>query len=430
MSDYRIETKCIQSGYEPENGEPRIIPIYQSTTFRYTSSEQMGRLFDLEESGYFYTRLQNPTNDAVAAKICDLEGGVAAMLTSSGQAANFYAIMNIAQAGDHIVCASALYGGTYNLYAHTIKKMGVEATFVDPDCTEEELEATFQDNTKAVFGESIANPALVVLDFEKFAKAAHKHGVPFIVDNTFATPINCRPFEWGADIVTHSTTKYMDGHAACVGGAIVDSGNFDWMAHADKFPGLTTPDESYHGIVYAERFGKKAYITKATAQLMRDLGSIQSPQNAFLLNIGLETLHLRMPRHCENAQKVAEYLESNANVAWVDYPGLKSSKYYELAQKYMPNGTCGVVAFGLKGGKDFAIRFMDHLKLACIVTHVADARTCVLHPASHTHRQLSEEQLVEAGVRPDLIRFSVGIENAEDIIADIEQAINAAEKNK
>ena len=423
MSNYRIETKCVQSGYEPGNGEPRVLPIYQSTTFRYTSSEQMGRLFDLEESGYFYTRLQNPTNDAVAAKICDLEGGAAAMLTSSGQAANFYAIMNIAEEGDHIVCASALYGGTYNLFAHTIRKMGVTATFVDPDCTEEELEAAFQDNTKAVFGETIANPALVVLDFEKFAKAAHKHGVPFIVDNTFATPINCRPFEWGADIVTHSTTKYMDGHAMTVGGCIVDSGNFDWEAHADKFPGLTTPDESYHGIIYTKKFGKAAYITKATAQVMRDLGSIPSPQNSFLLNIGLETLHLRVPRHCENAQKVAEYLQSREDVAWVNYPGLENDKYHALAQKYMPNGTCGVISFGLKGGRQAAGEFMDKLKLAAIVTHVADARTCVLHPASHTHRQLSDEQLREAGVDPSLIRLSVGIENVDDIIEDIRQAL-------
>ena len=425
MSNYRIETKCVQSGYEPGNGEPRVLPIYQSTTFRYTSSEQMGRLFDLEESGYFYTRLQNPTNDAVAAKICDLEGGAAAMLTSSGQAANFYAIMNIAEEGDHIVCASALYGGTYNLFAHTIRKMGVTATFVDTDCTEEELEAAFQDNTKAVFGETIANPALVVLDFEKFAKAAHKHGVPFIVDNTFATPINCRPFEWGADVVTHSTTKYMDGHATCVGGAIVDSGNFDWAAYGDKFAGLTTPDETYHGIIYTEKFGKGAYITKATAQLMRDLGSIQSPQNAFLLNLGLETLHLRMPQHCRNAQKVAEFLSKNEKVAWVNYCGLPDNKYYALAQKYMPNGSCGVISFGLKGGRDVSIKFMDSLEFIAIVTHVADARSCVLHPASHTHRQLSDEQLMEAGVRPDLIRLSVGIENADDIIADIEQALNA-----
>ena len=423
MSNYKTETKCIQSGYEPGNGEARVLPIYQSTTFRYTSSEQMGRLFDLEESGYFYTRLQNPTNDAVAAKICDLEGGVAAMLTSSGQAANFYAIMNIVEAGDHIVCASALYGGTYNLYAHTIKKMGVEATFVDPECTQEELDAAFQENTKAVFGETIANPALVVLDLEKFANAAHAHGVPFIVDNTFATPINCRPFEWGADIVTHSTTKYMDGHAACVGGAIVDSGNFDWEAHHDKFKGLTEPDESYHGVIYTQKFGKMAYITKATAQLMRDLGSIQSPQHAFLINVGLETLHLRMPRHCENAYKVASYLKSREDVAWVNYPGLEGDKYYELAKKYMPDGTCGVISFGLKSGREGAARFMDRLKLCSIETHVADSRTAVLHPASHTHRQLTNEQLVEAGVDPSMIRFSVGIEDAEDIIEDIRQAL-------
>lgn len=423
MSDFRIETKCIQSGYEPGNGEPRVLPIYQSTTYRYTSSEQMGRLFDLEESGYFYTRLQNPTNDAVAAKICDLEGGEAAMLTSSGQAASFYSIMNIAQAGDHIVCSSALYGGTYNLYAHTIKKMGVDATFVDPDCTSEELDAAFRVNTKAVFGEMIANPALAVLDLEKFAKAAHAHGVPFIVDNTFATPINCRPIEWGADIVIHSTTKYMDGHATCVGGAIVDSGNFDWEAHGEKFPGLTTPDETYHGIVYTQKFGKKAYITKATAQLMRDLGSIQSPQNAFLLNIGLETLHLRMARHCENALAVAEYLKNHKKVAWVSYPSLPGDKYYERAQKYLPDGSCGVLTFGLKGGRSAAVEMMDKLKMVAIVTHVADARSCVLHPASHTHRQMNEKELLEAGVQPDLIRFSVGIENIEDIIADIDQAL-------
>lgn len=423
MSDFRIETKCIQSGYEPGNGEPRVLPIYQSTTYRYTSSEQMGRLFDLEESGYFYTRLQNPTNDAVAAKICDLEGGEAAMLTSSGQAASFYSIMNIAQAGDHIVCSSALYGGTYNLYAHTIKKMGVDATFVDPDCTSEELDAAFRENTKAVFGEMIANPALAVLDLEKFAKAAHAHGVPFIVDNTFATPINCRPIEWGADIVIHSTTKYMDGHATCVGGAIVDSGNFDWEAHGEKFPGLTTPDETYHGIVYTQKFGKKAYITKATAQLMRDLGSIQSPQNAFLLNIGLETLHLRMARHCKNALAVAEYLKNHKKVAWVSYPSLPGDKYYERAQKYLPDGSCGVLTFGLKGGRSAAVEMMDKLKMVAIVTHVADARSCVLHPASHTHRQMNEKELLEAGVQPDLIRFSVGIENIEDIIADIEQAL-------
>lgn len=420
---FKIETKCIQSGWKPKKGEPRILPIYQSTTFKYDTSEQMGRLFDLEDSGYFYTRLQNPTNDAVAEKICELEGGYAAMLTSSGQAANFYAVMNIAEEGDHIVCSSALYGGTYNLYAHTIRKMGVEATFVDPDCSEEELNAAFRENTKAVIGETIANPALTVLDIEKFAKAAHAHGVPLIVDNTFATPINCRPFEWGADIVTHSTTKYMDGHAMTVGGAIVDSGNFDWSAHADKFPGLTQPDETYHGIVYTEKFGKGAYITKATAQLMRDLGSIQSPQNAFLLNVGLETLHLRVPRHCENAKKVASYLKDHEKVAWVNCAMLEGDKYYDLAEKYMPNGTCGVITFGLKGGREASVKMMDNLKLAAIVTHVADARTCVLHPASHTHRQMNEQELLEAGVQPDLIRFSVGIENADDIIADLEQAL-------
>lgn len=423
MSNYKNETKCVQSGYEPKNGEPRVLPIYQSTTFKYSTSDAMGRLFDLEESGYFYTRLQNPTNDAVASKICDLEGGCAAMLTSSGQAANFYAIMNIAQAGDHIVCASALYGGTYNLYAHTISKMGIDATFVDPNCSEEELNAAFKENTKAVFGESIANPALVVLDFDKFVKAAHDHGVPCIIDNTFATPINCRPFEFGVDIVTHSTTKYMDGHATSVGGAIVDSGNFDWDAYSDKFPGLTTPDETYHGVVYTKKFGKGAYITKATVQLMRDLGSIQSPQNAFLLNLGLETLHLRMPRHCENALTVAKYLKNHEKVAWVNYPGLEGDKYYDLAQKYMPNGTCGVLTFGLKGGRDASVKMMDSLKMVAIVTHVADARSCVLHPASHTHRQMNEQELIEAGVQPDLIRFSVGIENVEDIIADVEQAL-------
>lgn len=422
-NNYRPETKCIQSGWKPKNGEARVLPIYQSTTFKYESSEQMGRLFDLEEAGYFYTRLQNPTNDAVAAKICDLEGGIAAMLTSSGQAANFYAIMNIAEAGDHIVCASALYGGTYNLYAHTLKKMGIEATFVDPDAGEEELHAAFQENTKAVFGETISNPSLVVLDIEKFAKAAHAHQVPLIVDNTFATPVNCRPFEWGADIVTHSTTKYMDGHATCVGGCIVDSGNFEWDAAKEKFPGLTTPDETYHGVIYTERFGKLAYIQKATAQLMRDLGSIQSPQNAFLLNIGLETLCLRVERHCENAQKVAEYLESHEKVAWVNYAGLEGNKYHELAKKYMPNGTCGVISFGLKAGRDGAVAMMDHLQMAAIVTHVADARTSVLHPASHTHRQMNEQELLEAGVQPDLIRLSVGIEHVEDIIADLEQAL-------
>ena len=425
MSDYRIETKCIQSGYTPKNGEPRVLPIYQSTTFKYDDSDQMGKLFDLEASGYFYTRLQNPTNDAVAAKICDMEGGYAAMLTSSGQAANFYAIMNIAEAGDHIICSSAVYGGTYNLYAHTIRKMGIQATFVDPDCTPEELDAAFRENTKAVVGETIANPALTVLDIEKFAKAAHAHGVPLIVDNTVATPINCRPFEWGADIVTHSTTKYMDGHASCVGGAIVDSGNFDWTKYADKFPGLTTPDETYHGLVYTERFGKGAYITKATSQMMRDLGSIQSPQNAFLLNIGLETLHLRMPRHCENALKAAEFLKSQEKVAWVNCPSMEGDKYYDLAKKYMPNGTCGVITFGLKGGRDAAVKMMDSLKMIAIVTHVADARSCVLHPASHTHRQMNDKELLEAGVQPDLIRFSVGIENIDDIIDDLKQALEA-----
>lgn len=426
MSNYQIETKCIQSGWNPGNGEPRVLPIYQSTTFKYESSDQMGRLFDLEESGYFYTRLQNPTNDAVAAKICDLEGGAAAMLTSSGQAANFYAIMNICEKGDHIVCASAIYGGTYNLYAHTIQKMGVDATFVDPECTEKELNAAFQENTKAVFGESISNPSLVVLDFEKFAKAAHAHGVPLIVDNTFPTPINCRPFEWGADIVTHSTTKYMDGHATCVGGAIVDSGNFDWEAHGDKYACLTQPDETYHGVVYTERFGKGAYITKATAQLMRDLGSIQSPQNAFLLNLGLETLHLRMKQHCANAREVAKYLQNHEKVAWVHTPELETDKNYELAKKYMPDGTCGVITFGIKGGKEACVRVMDSLKMIAIVTHVADARSCVLHPASHTHRQMNEQELIEAGVQPDLIRFSVGIESAKDIIADLEQALAQA----
>ena len=423
MSNYKMETKCIQSGYTPKNGEARVLPIYQSTTFKYENSDEMGKLFDLEASGYFYTRLQNPTNDAVAAKICDMEGGVAAMLTSSGQAANFYAIMNIAEAGDHIVCSSAVYGGTYNLYAHTIRKMGISATFVDPDCTEEELAAAFQENTKALVGETVANPGLNVLDIEKFAKVAHAHGVPLIIDNTFATPINCRPFEWGADIVTHSTTKYMDGHAAAVGGCIVDSGNFDWEAHAEKFPGLTTPDVTYHGLVYTERFGKGAFITKATAQMMRDLGSIQSPQNAFLLNIGLETLHLRMPRHCENAKKAAEYLKNHEKVSWVNCAMLEGDKYYDLAQKYMPNGTCGVITFGVKGGRDACVKMMDSLKMIAIVTHVADARSCVLHPASHTHRQMNEQELLEAGVQPDLIRFSVGIENIEDIIADLEQAL-------
>ena len=418
-----METTCIQGGWQPKNGEPRILPIYQSTTFKYSTSEQMGRLFDLEENGYFYTRLANPTNDAVADKIRELEGGAAAMLTSSGQAANFYAVFNICGAGDHLVCSATVYGGTSNLFVVTMKKMGVDVTLVDPDAPEEEIEKAIRPNTKCIFGESIANPALVVLDLEKFARIAHRNGIPFIVDNTFATPINCRPFEWGADIVTHSTTKYMDGHAMTVGGCIVDSGNFDWEAHADKFPGLTTPDESYHGIIYTKKFGKAAYITKATAQVMRDLGSIPSPQNSFLLNIGLETLHLRVPRHCENAQKVAEYLQSREDVAWVNYPGLENDKYHALAQKYMPNGTCGVISFGLKGGRQAAGEFMDKLKLAAIVTHVADARTCVLHPASHTHRQLSAEQLKEAGVDPSLIRLSVGIENADDIIEDIRQAL-------
>ena len=425
MSNYKIETKCIQSGYEPGNGEPRVLPIYQSTTFKYNSSDQMGRLFALEESGYFYTRLQNPTNDAVAAKICDLEGGVAAMLTSSGQAANFYAIMNICEEGDHIVCASAVYGGTYNLYAHTIKKMGIDATFVDPECTTEELNAAFKENTKAVFGETIANPALVVLDLEKFAAAAHAHGVPFIVDNTFATPVNCRPFEWGADIVTHSTTKYMDGHATCVGGAIVDSGNFDWAAHADKFPGLTTPDETYHGIVYTEKFGKAAYITKATSQLMRDLGSIPSPQNSFILNLGLETLPLRVERHCENALAAAKYLQAHEKVAWVSCPMLEGDKHYALAKKYMPNGGCGVVSFELKGGHAAAEKFMKNLKLAAIETHVADARTCCLNPATSTHRQMNDEQLAAAGIPAGLIRISCGLEDKNDLIADIAQALDA-----
>ncbi len=421
---FKRETLCVQGGWQPKKGEPRVLPIYQSTTFKYETSEQMARLFDLEDSGYFYTRLQNPTNDAVASKIAALEGGVAAMLTSSGQAASFYSIFNICSAGDHFVSASAIYGGTFNLFAVTMKKMGIEVTFVDGDAPAEEIARAFRHNTKALFAETISNPGLNVLDIEKFAQIAHAHGVPLIVDNTFPTPINCRPFEWGADIVIHSTTKYMDGHATAVGGAIVDSGNFDWEAHADKFPGLTAPDESYHGLTYTKAFGKGAYITKATAQLMRDLGSIQSPQNAFLLNIGLETLHLRVARHCANAQRVAEYLASRTDkVAWVNYPGLEGNKYHALAQKYMPNGTCGVITFGLKGGREESIHFMDSLKLCAIVTHVADARTSVLHPASHTHRQLTDEQLIAAGVAPDLIRFSVGIEDADDIIADIEQAL-------
>ncbi len=417
-------TICVQGGWQPKKGEPRVLPIYQSTTFKYDTSDQMGRLFDLEDSGYFYTRLQNPTNDAVAQKICDLEGGAAAMLTSSGQAANFYAVFNICEAGDHLICSSNVYGGTFNLFGVTMKKMGIDVTFVDPEITPEDLDKKFKPNTKCVFGESISNPSLVVLDFEKFSKAAHNHGVPLIVDNTFPTPINCRPFEYGADIVTHSTTKYMDGHAMAVGGAIVDSGNFDWQAHGDKFPGMTQPDDSYHGIVYSEKFGKAGYITKATAQVMRDLGSIPSPHNSFLLNVGLETLHLRMPKHCENAYKVAKWLSENDKVAWVNYPGLEGDKYYDRAKKYMPNGTCGVLTFGIKGGREASIKFMDSLKFIAIVTHVADARSCVLHPASHTHRQMTDEQLIEAGVQPDLIRFSVGIEDAEDIIADLEQALN------
>ena len=420
----KLETKAIQAGYTPKNGESRMIPIVQSTTFKYDTSEDMGKLFDLEASGYFYTRLQNPTNDMVAAKIAAMEGGTAAMLTSSGQAANFFAVFNIANAGDHVIASSAIYGGTFNLFNVTMRKMGIEFTFVDPDCSDEELEAAFQPNTKAVFGETIANPALTVFDIERFVKAAHAHGVPFIIDNTFATPVNCRPIEWGADIVTHSTTKYMDGHDVAVGGAIVDAGKFDWMAHADKFPGLTTPDESYHGITYAEKFGLEgAFITKCTAQLMRDLGSIQSPQNAFYLNLGLESLAVRMERHCSNAQKVAEYLEKSDKVTWVNYPGLPGNKYYERAKKYMPNGTCGVISFGVKGGRKAAEEFMKHLKVAMIATHVADAHTCVLHPASSTHRQLTDEELTACGVGADLIRFSVGIENVDDIIADLDQAL-------
>ena len=419
----KFSTKCIQAGYTPKNGEPRVLPIVQSTTFKYESSEQMGKLFDLEESGYFYTRLANPTCDAVAAKIAALEGGVGAMLTSSGQAASFYAIFNIAGAGDHVVAASAIYGGTFNLFSVTLKKLGIETTFVHPDASIEEINAAFRPNTKAVFAESLSNPALIVLDFEKFSNAAHSHGVPLIIDNTFPTPMNLRPFEHGADIVVHSTTKYMDGHACALGGVVVDGGKFDWMANADKFPGLTTPDDSYHGLTYAKDFGNSAYITKLIAQLMRDLGSMQSPQNAFLLNLGLETLHLRMPRHVENATAVARFLEANDKITWVNYPGLASNKYHALAEKYMPNGTCGVISFGIKGGREAATKFMDSLKLAAVVTHVADARTCVLHPASTTHRQLTDEQLVAAGVGADLIRLSVGIEDKEDIIADIEQAL-------
>lgn len=429
MSDYKMNTKCVQSGYRPGNGEPRQIPIVQSTTFKYDTSEDMGKLFDLEASGYFYTRLQNPTNDYVAAKIADMEGGTAAMLTSSGQAANFFALFNICQAGDHIVSSSSIYGGTFNLISVTMAKMGIEATFISPDCTEEELNAAFKENTKAVFGETIANPALTVLDIEKFAKAAHAHHVPLIVDNTFPTPVNCRPIEWGADIVTHSTTKYMDGHGAAVGGAIVDSGNFDWMANAEKFPGLCTPDDSYHGITYAEKFGKEgAFITKCTAQLMRDFGCIQSPQHAFILNLGLESLHVRMPRHVENGQAVAEFLEKQPQVAYVNYPGLESDKYHERAMKYMPKGGCGVVSFELKGGRKAAETFMKHLKLAAIETHVADARTCCLNPATSTHRQMSDEQLAAAGVPAGLVRISCGLEDKEDLIADLAQALAQIEE--
>ncbi|MBO4882495.1 MAG: aminotransferase class V-fold PLP-dependent enzyme, partial [Lachnospiraceae bacterium] len=414
----------LKAGWEPKTGEARQVPIYQTTTFKYDTTGHMADLFDLKASGYFYTRLQNPTNDYVAAKIAALEGGTAAMLTSSGQAANMFAVFNLANCGDHVISSSSIYGGTFNLFNVTMRKMGIDFTFISPDCTEEELEAAFKPNTKAVFGETIANPALTVFDFEKFSKIAHKHGVPLIVDNTFATPINCRPFEWGVDIVTHSTTKYMDGHDVAVGGCIVDSGKFDWMAHADKFPGLCTPDESYHGITYAERFGKEgAFITKCTAQLMRDLGSIQAPQNAFYLNLGLESLAVRIPRHCENAQKVAEFLKGHDKVAWITYPGLEGDKYYELAKKYMPNGTCGVISFGVKGGRKAAEDFMRKLKVAMIATHVADAHTCVLHPASSTHRQLTDEELVAAGVGPDLIRLSVGLENADDIIEDLAQAL-------
>ena len=424
MSQYKINTKCVQGGYTPGNGEPRQIPIIQSTTFKYATSEDMGKLFDLEASGYFYTRLQNPTNDYVAAKICDMEGGTAAMLTSSGQAANFYAIFNIANCGDHVVACSTIYGGTFNLFNVTMRKMGIDFTFVSPDCTEEELNAAFKPNTKAVFGETIANPALTVLDIERFAKAAHAHGVPLIIDNTFATPVNCRPIEWGCDIVTHSTTKYMDGHGAAVGGCIVDSGKFDWLAHADKFPGLTTPDDSYHGVTYAEKFGLEgAFITKCTAQLMRDFGSIQSPQNAFYLNLGLESLHVRMPRHCENALAVAKFLKEHDKISFVTYPGLESDKYYEIAQKYMPNGTCGVVSFGFKGGRVAAETFMKNLKLIAIETHVADARSCCLHPANATHRQMNDAELVACGITADLVRMSCGIEDSADLIADIAQAL-------
>lgn len=419
-----IDTKCLHAGYEPGNGEPRQVPIWQSTTWKYNTSDDMGKLFDLEASGYFYTRLQNPTNDFVASKLCALEGGFAGMLTSSGQAANFFAVFNICEAGDHFIASSSIYGGTYNLFGVTMKKMGIECTFVDQSLSYEELSKYFKPNTKCVFGETITNPTVNVLDIEKFAKLAHDHGVPLIIDNTFATPVNCRPIEWGCDIVTHSTTKYIDGHASSVGGAIIDSGNFDWMAHADKFPGLTTPDESYHGLTYATKFGKGAYITKATAQLMRDFGCIQAPQNAYYIQLGLESLAVRMRRHCENAQKVAEFLASDDRIAWVNYPGLKTDANHELAEKYCPNGTCGVLCFGVKGGRDQSIKFMDSLKFATIATHVADCKTLLLHPASHTHRQLTDEQLKEAGIAPDLIRFSVGLEDPDDIINDIKQALD------
>ena len=426
MKKQKQGTVCVQGGWQPKNGEPRVLPIYQSTTFKYETSDEMGKLFDLEASGFFYTRLQNPTNESVAAKIASLEGGMAAMLTSSGQAAVFYALFNICETGGHLICTSKIYGGTFNLLGVTMKKMGVDVTFIDQETTDEEIEKAFRPNTKAVFGETLANPAGAVLDIERFARMAHSHGVPLVVDNTLATPISCRPIEWGADIFVHSTTKYMDGHATAVGGAIIDSGNFDWSAHKDQFPGLTTPDPSYHGIVYTEKFGKTAYLVKATVQLMRDFGSTASPMNAFLLNIGLETLHLRIPRHCSNAQAVAEYLAGHPKVAWVNYCGLPENKYHTLARKYLPEGSCGMLTLGLKGGRDHAIRFMDALRLVSIVTHVADVRSCVLHPASHTHRQLSDEQLVAAGVAPDLIRFSVGIEDIDDILADVQQALEKA----
>lgn len=423
--NFQSGTLCVQAGWEPKNGEARVVPIYQSTTFKYDDSEQMARLFDLKETGYFYTRLQNPTNDAVAQKIAELEGGVGAVLTSSGQAANFFAVFNICEAGGHIVASNSIYGGTFNLFGVTMNKMGIDCTFVDADASDEEIEKAFRPNTKCVFGETISNPGGHVFDIERFARLAHKHGVPLIVDNTFATPVNCRPFEWGADIVTHSTTKYMEGHATAVGGCVVDSGNFDWMANAERFPGMTQPDDSYHGLVYAQSFGKMGYIVKMTAQLMRDLGAIPSPGNSFLLNHGLESLHLRMQRHCANAQRIAEFLQQDSRVAWVSYAGLPGDKYYALAQKYLPHGSSGVIAFGLKGTREDAVKFMDSLKLVCIVTHVADARTCVLHPASHTHRQLTDEQLQAAGIRPDLIRLSVGIEDCDDILADIRQALDA-----